>query len=131
MIVDSSAIVAIAYNEPECAALVAALTESVRLRMSAATYVEAGIVLDSSGIPEFAARLDRLLGSHDIHLVDVTEAQARIARRAYRDFGRGSGHRARLNYGDCFSYALAIDTDEPLLFKGDDFAHTDVRRVAW
>lgn len=63
-------------------------------------------------------------------MVDVTAADARSARQAYRDFGRGSGHRARLNFGDCFSYALAIRLDEPLLFKGDDFVHTDVRRVA-
>jgi ribonuclease VapC len=59
----------------------------------------------------------------------VTSDQARIARQAYRDYGKRSGHPARLNFGDCFAYALAIDTDEALLFKGDDFGHTDVRRA--
>jgi ribonuclease VapC len=63
----------------------------------------------------------------EIEVVPVSVEQARIARAAYRDFGRGSGHPAGLNFGDCFAYALAIDRDETLLFKGDDFSHTDVR----
>jgi len=74
-------------------------------------------------------RLDRIRRERGISLAEiepVTEAQARIAREAYRDFGRGSGHPARLNFGDCFAYALARTTGEPLLFKGDDFTHTDV-----
>jgi ribonuclease VapC len=61
-----------------------------------------------------------------VSIEPVTTAQARIARDAYRDFGRGSGHPAQLNFGDCFAYALATETGEPLLFKGDDFGHTDV-----
>jgi uncharacterized protein with PIN domain len=63
----------------------------------------------------------------DIEVAPVTPAQAKIARQAYRDFGRGSGHPAKLNFGDCFAYALAIDRNEPLLFKGEDFTHTGVR----
>jgi ribonuclease VapC len=72
-------------------------------------------------------RFDALLAQLDVRVVPFTPSQATIARQAYRDFGRGSGHPAKLNFGDCFAYALAIDTDEPLLFKGDDFHHTDVR----
>lgn len=131
MIVDSSAIVAIAYDEPECARLVSAMDREPGSLMSAASYVETGIVLDNARIPEFSSRLDRLLEAHGVQVVDVTFAQALIARRAYRNFGRGSGHRAHLNFGDCFAYALAIDLDEPLLFKGNDFGHTDVRRATY
>jgi ribonuclease VapC len=71
-------------------------------------------------------RLDDLLRVLDIAIESVTEEQARIAREAYRDYGHGSGHPARLNFGDCFAYALARVTGEPLLFKGDDFTHTDI-----
>ena len=70
---------------------------------------------------------DDLVGGMDIEIAPFTERQARLAREAFRDFGRGSGHRARLNLGDCFAYALAKDAGEPLLYKGDDFVHTDVR----
>lgn len=129
MIVDSSALVAIAYNEPECDRLRAALDEAGGAFTSAATYVETAIVLDSTGLQEFSRRFDRLLTATNIRVLELTPTQALIARQAYRDFGRGSGHRAKLNFGDCFAYALAIDRDEPLLFKGDDFGHTDVRRV--
>lgn len=72
-------------------------------------------------------RVDELLAALDIDIVEVSTHQAGIARAAYRDFCRNSGHPAGLNFGDCFSYALAVDRDEPLLFKGDDFVHTDVR----
>jgi len=65
----------------------------------------------------------------NIEIVPFTEAQARIARAAHKDFGRRSGHPAQLNFGDCFAYALAVDRDEPLLYKGDDFGHTDVRNA--
>jgi ribonuclease VapC len=74
-------------------------------------------------------RFDELVLEAQITIEPVTEAQARIAREAYRDFGRGSGHRAKLNFGDCFAYALAKVTGEPLLFKGDDFAKTDIKVV--
>lgn len=95
--------------------------------MSAATYVELGLVVDGRHDPVLSRGLDDLLGDLGINVVDLTVTQARIARDAQRDFGRGSGHPAKLNYGDCFSYALAKDTGEPLLWKGDDFGHTDVR----
>lgn len=130
MIVDSSAIVAIAMGEPEARAFVQSIAFAPRRRMSAATYVETGVVLDGRGDPVLSRDVDRLLAELDITIEPVTERQARIARDAYRDFGRGSGHPARLNFGDCFSYALAKDAGEPLLFKGDHFIHTDTRPAA-
>ena len=94
--------------------------------MSAATFVEACIVVDANRDPVLSRRLDDLLRVAGVVVEPVTREQADIARAAYRDFGRGSGHPAGLNFGDCFSYALARVTAEPLLFKGDDFSHTDV-----
>ena len=76
--------------------------------------------------PVASRQFDELIGVARIAIASVTEQQARIARDAYRDFGKGSGHPAGLNFGDCFAYALAKDTGEPLLFKGRDFTHTDV-----
>lgn len=98
--------------------------------MSAATYVEAGIVIDAAHEPAASRTLDRFVRAFAVDIREVTARQAMIARQAYRDYGRGSGHPARLNVGDCFAYALAIEADEPLLFHGDDFAQTDVRRAA-
>ena len=95
-------------------------------RISATNFVEAAIVIDASGDPIASRRFDDLVREAQLIVEPMTEAQARIARDAYRDFGRGSGHPARLNFGDCFAYALARSMSEPLLFKGDDFAHTDV-----
>ena len=74
-----------------------------------------------------SASLDDMMLDAEIVIEAVTVEQARIARQAYRDYGKGSGHKANLNFGDCFSYALARDTREPILFKGDDFVHTDLR----
>jgi len=95
-------------------------------RISAANFVESAIVIDGSRDPVASRRFDDLVKEAQLVIEPVTEAQARIAREAYRDFGRGSGHPARLNFGGCFSYALARATGKPLLFKGDDFAHTDI-----
>jgi ribonuclease VapC len=126
VIVDSSAVIAILHDEPDSARLAEAIRNAQFRRMSAATYVETAIVVDGSRDPVLSRRLDELLAEADIRIEPVTEAQAHLARDAYRDFGRGSGHPARLNLGDCFSYALAKDKAEPLLFKGNDFAHTDI-----
>ena len=126
MIVDSSAVVGILNGEPDAEALSDALVSARNGRMSAATLVELYVVIDGKRDPVRSARLDELLSRSDVEIVDVTAEQAHIARAAYRDFGRGSGHPARLNFGDCFSYALARATGEPLLFKGDDFVHTDL-----
>ncbi len=97
--------------------------------MSAGNYLEAGIVADRSRDAVLSAGLDILLQKLEIEIVPVTPSQVQLARQAYRDFGKGSGHKAQLNYGDCFAYALAMERGEPLLFKGDDFAHTGVERV--
>lgn len=129
MIVDTSAIIAIATGEPEAEDFVRRISAASPRRLSSASYLESGIVLDGRRNPILTRDLDALLERCDITVEPVTVEQARIARQAYRDFGRGSGHPARLNFGDCFAYALAKDMDEELLFKGDDFIHTDVRPV--
>jgi ribonuclease VapC len=126
MIVDTSALIAILRAEPEAAACAEAIEAAAQRRISAANFVETAIVIDGSRDPIASRRLDDLLTEAQLVIEPVTEAQARIARDAYRDYGRGSGHPARLNFGDCFAYALARATGEPLLFKGADFSHTDV-----
>ena len=126
MIVDSSVLVAIARTEPDGEAYARRIVSIPSARISAATYVEAAIVIDRGGDPVASRRFDDMLKELQVTIAPFTEAQAKIARAAYRDFGRGSGHPARLNFGDCFAYALAKDEDEPLLFKGDDFSKTDV-----
>ena len=126
MIIDASALIAILRDEPEAAACAQAIEAASGRRISAANFLEAAIVIDASRDPISSRRFDDLLREARIVIEPVTEAQARIAREAYRDYGRGSSHPARLNFGDCFAYALARDSGEPLLFKGDDFAHTDV-----
>jgi ribonuclease VapC len=126
MIVDSSALIAILRGEADAAAYTDAIEAADALRISAATLLEAAIVVDGSRDPILSRRLDDLLTETAIGIEPFTEAQANIARQAYRDYGRGSGHPAQLNFGDCFAYALARATGEPLLFKGDDFRHTDI-----
>lgn len=127
MIVDTSAIIAILKGEPERSAFVQSILDSSATQMSAASYLEAALLVDNLADPVLSRRLDELLEALGIQVVDTAAKHARIARAAYRDFGRGSGHAARLNFGDCFAYALAAQTDEPLLFKGDDFRHTDLK----
>jgi ribonuclease VapC len=127
MIVDSSALVAVLRLENDSRQFVEALFRSSIPVMSAATYLEAGIVVDRSRDPRASRQFDLLLRETAIEIVPVTAEHARIARDAYRDFGKGSGHPAGLNFGDCFAYALAKERNEPLLYKGDDFVHTDVR----
>lgn len=127
MIVDSSAIIAVLRAEPDAVVFADALADAGSASISAGTYVELGAVVDGARDPVVSRRLDELLGRANIRIEPLTGDQARIARRAYQDFGRGSGHPARLNFGDCLSYALAKDRDEPPLFKGDDFTQTDVR----
>ena len=126
MIVDSSALVAVLRDEKERDGCLNALERADTCRLSAANFLEAAIVIDASRDPALSRRLDQLIDDMEIVIEPVTEAQARIAREAYRDFGRRSGHPASLNFGDCFAYALAKAAREPLLFKGDDFGHTDV-----
>lgn len=127
MILDTSALIAILRAEPEALAFAQAIAAAKIRRVSAASYVETAAVIDSAGDAVASRRLDELLEEAGVVIEPVTAEQARLARAAYRDFGKGRGHRAKLNMGDCFSYALAKAFREPLLYKGDDFTHTDVR----
>ena len=127
MIVDSSALVAIARSDADAERYVRALADAPRPLISAATYVEITIVVEASRRPDEIRIFDETLEEFGIAIEPFTEAHALAARVAYRRFGRGTGHPARLNLGDCFSYALAKATGEALLFKGDDFGHTDIR----
>ena len=125
MILDTSAVVAILRDESDASELAEAIESADVRRVSAATYVEAAIVIDSNRNPLLSNLLDSFLLRSLTSIEPVTVEQARLAREAYRDFGKGR-HRAGLNFGDCFAYALAKDKGEPLLFKGDDFRRTDV-----
>jgi ribonuclease VapC len=126
MIIDTSAIIAILRNEPEAITCAKAIDRAGIRRISAVNFVEAAIVIDGSRDPIASRRFDDLIREAQVIIEPVTETQARIAREAYRDFGKGSRHPAKLNFGDCFAYALAKESREPLLYKGDDFSHTDV-----
>ena len=126
MIIDTSAVLAILRDEPEAAVYAEAIQHAGSRRMSAVSFVEAAAIIDGGGDPVASRGIDDLVDAARITIDPVTPAQARIARAAFRDFGRGSGHPARLNFVDCFSYALAKAAGEPLLFKGKDFVHTDV-----
>jgi ribonuclease VapC len=127
MIVDSSALIAILRNEPEAVAFAKAMEAAPIVRVSAATFLETHIVLQGYRNPVLRARLDDIFDNPGIEIEPVTAKQAEIGRQAYRDYGKGSGHPANLNFGDCFSYALAQDKREPILYKGDDFVHTNLR----
>jgi ribonuclease VapC len=126
MIVDTSALIAILRDEPDAAFFAEAIENASQRRLSAANFLEAAVIIDGSRDPVASRRFDELVKEAGIVISPVTEAQARIAREAYRDFGKGSGHPAQLNFGDCFAYALAKVTGEPLLFKGNDFLRTDI-----
>ena len=127
MILDASALIALIEGEPEAGAFLDVIARSPSVSMSAATFVEVSIVIDSRGDPVLSRSLDTLLDDLDVTIEPVSHEQALVARQAYRDFGKGRRHPAQLNFGDCFSYALASTSGQPLLFKGSDFAHTDVR----
>ncbi|MGB2636405.1 MAG: type II toxin-antitoxin system VapC family toxin [Candidatus Acidiferrum sp.] len=126
MIIDTSAIVAILRDEPEAAVFVEVIAAARSRRVSAVSFVEAAAVIDGSRDPVASRRFDQLFREAQFMIAPVTTNQARVARDAYRDFGKGSGHPAGLNLGDCFAYALAKETSEPILFKGDDFGQTDL-----
>ena len=126
MILDTSVVIALLREEPETAWIVPLLLDHFgKLKMSVANYLEAAIVIDRNADDVLSERLDRVLTHFDVELVSVSRHHAIVAREAYQRFGKGN-HRAKLNYGDCFAYALARSIGEPLLFKGDDFARTDI-----
>jgi ribonuclease VapC len=125
LIVDSSAVMAIMLGESDAPQYAQALSAVSPLRMSTATFLETAIVAEGRGGANARRLLDRLLEGIRIELVPVTVEQAHVAREAWQQFGRGN-HPAALNFGDCFAYALARTAGEPLLYKGEDFALTDI-----
>jgi ribonuclease VapC len=125
MILDTSALLAILLREEEAETFAGAIENAGTVRLSVVSYLEAAIFVDRHGDEVRRAMLDTFLGEFSIHLEPVSVEQARLAREAFRLFGKGR-HPAGLNFGDCFTYALAKELREPLLFKGDDFTHTDL-----
>jgi ribonuclease VapC len=126
MVVDASALAAVFFMEPDAPTFLRALHQTPYACISAANFLEIAIVIDNRDTVEQMVALDLFLMEAAVEVVPVTAGQVRIARNAYRPFGKGN-HPAGLNYGDCFAYALAKERDLPLLFKGDDFARTDLR----
>ncbi len=130
MVIDTSALVALLGMEPEAPRLAAVIDADPTRLISAATLIEASIVLESRQGEAAARELDLLLARAGVTVEPVSAEQGELARQAWRRFGKGR-HPAGLNYGDCFSYALSRATGEPLLFKGGDFALTDVMAVSY
>ena len=128
MIIDTSAIRAILQDEPDRRRFTEAIEAAATPRISAATFLEASMVIQSRFGAEGVQRLDMLLETARVEMMAVDPAQARIARQAFIDFGKGR-HPAGLNFGDCFTFALARQLGEPLLCKGGDFAQTDLELV--
>ncbi len=126
--IDSSALVAILRDEPERLEFIDAIVEHGEPCISAATYVETSMVMELRFGDRGGREIDTLLDDVGIATIPLDLAQARLAREAFRRFGKGR-HRAALNFGDCFTYALARTLDAPLLFKGDDFVLTDLKRA--
>jgi ribonuclease VapC len=126
MVIDTSAVVAILRSEPAAPRLTAALDADPVRRMSAATLVETGIVMLTRYGEHGEREVDLFVQRAAIDVIAVSEEHAELARGAYRQYGKGR-HPAGLNFGDCFSYALAAVLDEPLLFVGDDFSKTDIK----
>jgi ribonuclease VapC len=129
VILDSSAVVAVLRDEPEAFIMAKAMSLAEVCGISAISYLEAAIVIDGGRDPIASRRFDDFFRESQTLVEPVTFRQAQIAREAYRDFGKGR-HRAGLNFGDCFAYALAKEKGEPLLFKGEDFGHTDIERAS-
>jgi ribonuclease VapC len=128
MIVDTSAVIAVLFNEDDAANYSRAISEAESRRMSAANFLEAAIVVEAQTRHGGSRQFDAFIRRAAIVIEPVTEEQAHVARQAYIDFGKGR-HRAALNFGDCFAYALAKVTGEPLLYKGEDFRRTDIMPV--
>jgi ribonuclease VapC len=125
MVLDTAALVAILQNEPERRKFNEAIESAETRSLSSASFVESSIIVETRFGADGVRDLDLLIAKARISLVSVDEEQAHLAREGFRKYGKGR-HPASLNYGDCFSYALARSRDEPLLFKGRDFSQTDV-----
>ena len=125
MVIDTSALLAVLYQEDDAHQFAEAMATAPICRMSAANFLEAAINIDAYGDAEASRQLDNFVHQANIQISPVTLTQAQIARQAYQDFGKGR-HQAKLNFGDCFAYALSKETGEPLLFKGNDFNSTDI-----
>ena len=125
MILDSSAVLAIVLGESDLELFARAISDATIRRISAASFVESSIVADRRGGAEGLRQFDLFVQDSRVVIESVTQEQALLARRCFSDYGKGH-HPAGLNFGDCFAYALAKSTGEPLLFKGDDFRHTDI-----
>ncbi len=130
MVIDSSALIALLLGEPETADFVSAIAAASTRLVGAPSYLETAIVMLARSGPGAQESVDRLLGELSVEIIPFTHDQAVIAIAAYRQYGKGSGHPAGLNFGDCFTYALAKLTGEPVLFKGNDFSRTDLAIAA-
>lgn len=130
MVIDTSALLALLLEEPEARRIAKCIMRNRPRLISAATLLETGIVILSRRGETGARDLDLTVSSLRFEIVPVTVVQVHIARRAFREYGKGR-HRACLNLGDCFSYALARETGQPLLFKGNDFSQTDLEAVPY
>jgi ribonuclease VapC len=128
MIVDTSALVAILYREPEAKSFVERIEAADVSRLSVANYVELAMVVESQLGPDGMRQAEAFLRRAGVVVEPVTLEHGELARQAFLDFGKGR-HKAGLNFGACFAYALAKATGEALLFKGDDFALTDIARA--
>jgi ribonuclease VapC len=128
MILDTSAVIAIFFEEPDGDHYLQKIRDADRCSISAATFVELSMVIEGQLGAEAGRQLDMFLRRAEIAIEVVTVEQAHLARQAFLDFGKGR-HPAQLNFGDCFAYALAKATGEPLLFKGMDFSKTDIRKA--
>lgn len=126
MIIDSSAVIAILHDEPDRPVFAAAAARAETCIISAPTLLESMIVAERRGAELLRKPLDEIIRELVTEVAPFTAEHAAIAREAHQKYGKGSGHRAQLNFGDCISYALAKESGEALLFKGDDFTHTDV-----
>jgi ribonuclease VapC len=125
MIIDTSALLAVLYQEEDALYFAEAIAAAFSCQMSAANFLEAAINIDLAGDAEASRQLDVFIKRAGIEIRAVTHEQAQTARQAYLDFGKGR-HPAGLNFGDCFAYALVKETGQPLLFKGEDFSKTDI-----
>ena len=126
MIIDASALLAIVLNEPDGDVFARSIARAARRRMPAVSWFEASLAVDARGDAIAGSRFDDVVRKLDIEIVPFTAQHAERARQARRLYGRGTGHKAQLNFGDCMAYGAAKAEGEPLLFKGDDFPHTDI-----